>query len=35
MNQLDNQVSVDISEEIIPLKIKKSFVILVPGYTAK
>jgi len=33
MSQLVNHVSVDISEENIPLEIKKAFVILVPGYT--
>jgi len=31
---LDNHVSLNISEENIPLKIKRAFVILVPGYTA-
>jgi len=31
---MDNQVSVSVSGENILLKIKKGFVILVPGYTA-
>ena len=34
MNKLDNHMSVDISEENIPLKIEKIFVILVPAYIA-